>query len=174
MSVALVSSVIARHASEGLLHCPLKPGERWQVGGHPKPCHSSRAAGALTGIPRGVRGMFLPPSFLLFSSLPLWVLSATHCAAWPSPLSLPCTPPLPAQLALLPGRLLLQSGSPCCTEYRVVCVYVSVFCKDNGTACLEGWGFTTCEKPGSAPSRGWASEMGVDPEFLEERWLGQT
>lgn len=37
VSVALVYSVIAKHATEGLLHCLLKPRERWQVGGHPKP-----------------------------------------------------------------------------------------------------------------------------------------
>lgn len=37
VSVALVYSVIAKHATEGLLHCLLKPRERWRVGGHPKP-----------------------------------------------------------------------------------------------------------------------------------------
>lgn len=44
-------TLIARHASEDLLDCLLKPRGRWQVDGHPTPRCSPRAAGALAGIP---------------------------------------------------------------------------------------------------------------------------
>lgn len=88
------------------------------------------------------------------------LLASCFFPPYPSGYCLPPTvqpgPHLCLSLAPHPSRpswLFSLEGFCCCLAHRVVqsiVLCVSVFCKDNGTECLEGWGFTT-EKPGSAP-----------------------
>lgn len=141
MSVALVYPVIARHASEGLLHCLLKPRERWQVGGLPKPCHSSRAAGALTGIPVVSVACSCLPASCFFLPIPPGTVYHPLCSlALTSVSPLHPTPPGPAGSfplkAFAAVWLIVLFRVSCC-----VCQYSAKIMVER----LEGWGFTTGE-----------------------------
>lgn len=151
MCLWLWYTLIARHASEDLLHCLLKPGEGSKCVAIPNitvhPGLQELSLASPNPPPLGVRGMFLPP-VLLFPPypsrycLPPTVQPGPHLGLFPAP--------HPSR----PSWLFSLQRFCCSLAHRVVpsiVLCVSIFCNDNATACLEGWGFYNLRSLGLHP-----------------------
>lgn len=167
VSVALVYFVIAKHATEGLLHCLLKVASGWppQTLTLIQDWRSSRWHSLW--CPWHVPAFWLLAFFL---PTPLGAVCHPLCSlALTSVSPLHPTPPGPAGSSPLKAFAAVWL----IVLFRVSCCVCLCSAK---IMVQRAWraGALQQRSLGPPPSRGWASKMGVDPKFLEERWLGQT